>query len=216
MEPLRIGIIGTGNVGSALERGLTQAGHRVDSVGRQPQRVQQVARDAEVIVLAVPFGERQNALREMGDAVRGKVLVDVTNALGEDMGLAIDPKKESGAEQLQSWAHGAKVVKAFNTVFAQHMDKGEVHGEKLTVLAAGDDEGAKRRVLQMARDIGFDPVDAGPLQNARWLETLGLLNIKLGYGTDLGPAIGFRLVHEGAAQGAKGQGSRQATGTRGR
>lgn len=218
MDTLRIGIIGNGNVGSALERGLSRAGHRVDAVGHEPGRVKQVAADAEVVVLAVPYGERENALREMGDAVRGKVLVDVTNALGPDQGLAVDPRKESGAEQLQSWAPGAKVVKAFNTVFAQHMDNGKVHGERLTVLAAGDDESAKRRVLHLARDVGFDAVDAGPLRNARWLETLGFLNIQLGYSVGLGPAIGFRLVHEDATTTGttRSQDAKRPTEARGR
>ena len=65
-------------------------------------------------------------------------------------------------------------MKAFNTVFAQHMDSGQVKGEKLTVLAAGDDATAKETVLRLAKDIGFDAVDAGGLQNARLLEPLAL------------------------------------------
>lgn len=199
----KIGIIGDGNVGSALEQGLSRAGYEVESVGKEPERVKQVARGSEMIILAVPFGERENALREMGaDAYRGKTIIDVTNALGEGMSLAIDPKRESGAEQLRKLAEGAKVVKAFNTVFAQHMDKGSVHGENLTVLVAGDDEGAKRTTVQLAKDIGFDAVDAGPLENARWLETMGLLNITLAYKVGLGPAMGFRLVREESARKA--------------
>lgn len=200
----RIGVIGSGNVGTALTNGLTRAGYEVRTVGREPAKVKEIGQWAEAIVLAVPFGERQNALRDVG-AIEGKILVDVTNALGDNMGLAVDPRSESGAEQIQKMAPRAKVVKAFNTVFAQHMDSGKVHGERLTALVAGDDEGAKRRVLDMAKAIGFDAVDAGPLQNARWLETFGVLNVTLGYGVGLGPAIGFRLVHEGnpAAGGAK-------------
>lgn len=205
----RIGMIGDGNVGTALTNGLTRAGYEVRAVGREPQKVKEIGQWADTLVLAVPFSERENALRELGD-VSGKTLVDVTNALGQGMALAVDPRSESGAEQLQRLARGARVVKAFNTVFAQHMDKGTVHGEKLTALVAGDDEGAKRRVLEMAKGIGFDAVDAGPLQNARWLETLGLLNITLGYGAGLGPAIGFRLVHEGSRAGPPGQAERTA------
>ncbi|HVM45176.1 MAG TPA: NAD(P)-binding domain-containing protein [Candidatus Thermoplasmatota archaeon] len=202
----KIGIIGDGNVGSALTNGLTRAGHEVQAVGKEPRKVKEIGQWADTLILAVPFGERENALRELGDVGR-KVLVDVTNALGEDMGLAVDPRQESGAEQLQRMAKGAKVVKAFNTVFAQHMDTGRLHGEALTALVAADDEGAKRQVIELARAIGFDAVDAGPLQNARWLETLGLLNIRLGYGVGLGPAMGFRLVHEPA----KARAEREAT-----
>ncbi|HET6403011.1 MAG TPA: NAD(P)-binding domain-containing protein [Candidatus Thermoplasmatota archaeon] len=195
---MRIGMIGDGNVGTALTNGLTRAGYEVRAVGKEPPKVKEVGQWAEVIVLAVPFTERENALRTIG-TTEGKIVVDVTNAMTGDMGLAVDPRQESGAEQVQEWARGARVVKAFNTVFAQNMVTGTVHGETLTALIAGDDEGAKRKVIEMANAIGFDPVDAGPLKNARWLETLGLLNITLGYGVGLGPSTGFRYVHEGSS-----------------
>ncbi len=193
----KIGIIGDGNVGTALTSGLTRGGYEVRTVGREPQKVKEVGTWADTLILAIPFGERQNALRELGD-VRGKVLVDVTNALDANMGYAVDPNKESGAEQLQRMAEGAKVVKAFNTVLAQHMDTGTLHGEKLTVLVAGDDEGAKARVMELSRAIGFDAVDAGALRNARWVETLGYLNIQMAYVVGHGPTVGFRFVHETA------------------
>ena len=192
-----IASIGDGNVGTALTQGLTRAGYDVQAVGKEPDRVRRVAQDADIILLAVPFGERQNAVREMGDAVDGKVLVDVTNAMGPDMAFAASVER-SGAEELQALARNAKVVKAFNTVFAQHMSTGTLHGERLTVLVAGDHLDARETAQCMARDIGFDAVDAGPLKNARWLETLGYLNIQLGYAQNMGPAIGFKLLHEGA------------------
>lgn len=190
---VKVGIIGKGSVGSALQRGLARAGHEVRAVGKEPGTVRQTAAWAEVVFLAVPFGALDDALRDMGDAVHGKVLVDVTNALTPDMQLALGCTT-SGAEELQKKAARAKVVKAFNTVFAQHMDKGQVKGEKLSLFVAGDDTAAKAHVLGFGREIGFDAIDAGPLRNARWLETLGYLNIQLGYVQKLGLEIGFRLV----------------------
>ncbi|MEA3200955.1 MAG: 8-hydroxy-5-deazaflavin:NADPH oxidoreductase [Thermoplasmata archaeon] len=189
----KVGIIGDGNVGGALREGL-QRKHDVKAAGKEPGRVAEIAKWADVIILAVPFGERENAIREMGGAHKGKPLIDVTNAVGADQSLAIEPTRESGAEQVQKWADGAKVVKAFNTVFAQHMSTGEVNGEKLTLFVAGNDNEAKNLVRDLGRDIGFDPVDAGPLKNARWMETLGYFNIQLGYGQKMGPNIGFKLV----------------------
>jgi predicted dinucleotide-binding enzyme len=197
-----IGIIGDGDVGTALKNGLTRGGHTVRAVGKEPPKVKEIGQWAESIILAVPFTERENAISELGD-VKGKILIDVTNALTPQMGLAVDPRNESGAEQVQKMAKGAKVVKAFNTVFAAHMDKGHVHGEKLTVLVAGDDEQARNKTIELARAIGFDAVNAGPLQNARWLETLGLLNIQLGFVVGHGMAAGFRYVHEGPTTSAK-------------
>src|SRR6185295_14151493 len=104
----------------------------------------------------------------------------------------------SAAEELQKKAKGARVVKAFNTVFAQHMDHGGVDGEQLTAFCAGDDAEAKSIVVGMAAAIGFDAVDAGPLVNARWIEALAYLNIQLGYVVKMGPRIGFKLIHHPA------------------
>lgn len=88
------------------------------------------------------------------------------------------------------------MVKAFNTVFAQHMDSGRLGDQRLTAFVAGDDSDAKTDVLELARDIGFDAVDAGPLTNARMPEPLGYLNIQLGYVQQMGTQAGFKLLHE--------------------
>lgn len=92
-------------------------------------------------------------------------------------------------------SRGREGGEAFNTNFAQHMDSGKVGDQPLTVFAAGDDEGARDTALQLAREIGFDAVNAGSLQNARWLETLGYLNIQLGYVVGHGTGTGFRYIH---------------------
>jgi predicted dinucleotide-binding enzyme len=75
------------------------------------------------------------------------------------------------------------------------MAAGQVKDETLTLFVAGDDAGAKEQVLGLGKGMGLDPVDAGPLKNARWLETLGYLNIQLGYMLKMGTQIGFKLVH---------------------
>lgn len=191
---MRVAIIGNGNVGSALERGLQRGGHEVQAVGHEPTKVRDTARSAEAIFLAVPFGAIDDVIEELGDAAGGKVLVDVTNAVDESSGLALG-FDTSGAEELQKKAPSAKVVKAFNTVFAEHMDDGHVDGEQLSAMIAADDPDAKAAVMDLARSIGFDAVDAGPLRNARLLEPMGVQNIQLGYGLGMGTKIGFRLVH---------------------
>ena len=188
----KIAIIGNGNVGSALERGLRRAGHEIRSTGRE--NVHETAAWGEVIILAVPFAAVEDAVRNIGEALNGKVLIDVTNALDEKMGLAVGCTT-SGAEELQKKARSARVVKAFNTNFAEHMDTGQLAGQALTVLAAGDDDAARTQVIDLAKEIGFDAVSAGPLKNARWLETLGYLNIQLAYVVGHGAATGFRYIH---------------------
>ena len=112
-----------------------------------------------------PFPAIDDVLRELEGALDGKVLVDVTNALTADYQLALG-YSTSGAEELQKKHPRTRVVKAFNTVFAPHMDTGHVKGQQLTAFAAGDDAGSKNTVLQIARDIGFDAVDAETLMPA--------------------------------------------------
>ena len=189
----KIGIIGSGNVGGALMRGLQRAGYEVTAVGANKSANRDTAAWADVVILAVPFGAVAGVATEIADAVRGKVVVDATNALDEKMALAVG-YTTSGAEELQKKLPDARVVKTFNMVFAQHMDTGRLGDNQLTAFVAGDDAGAKGTALELARKIGFDAIDAGPLANARLLEPLGYLNIQLGYVLGLGTQIGFKLL----------------------
>jgi hypothetical protein len=190
----KIAISGDGNVGSALRRGAERAGYEVRAVGNDAKAVREAGAWGAVVILAVPYGAVDAALKELGDAVNGKPLVDATNALTKDMQLAVG-FTTSGAEELQKKAASAKVMKAFNTVFAGQMDSGRTDGGQVSAFVAGDDAGAKKQVVELAKDIGFDAVDAGPLRNARMLEALGYLNIQLGYVVGMGTKIGFKLVH---------------------
>lgn len=208
----RIGIIGDGNVGQALRRGLEGAGFEVRTSDSDPGNVRGVGQWGEVLVLAVPYGEREDAVETLGDAVNEKTLIDVTNALGEGYSFAGSTER-SGAEELQEMASdGTCVVKAFNTVFADQMDKGEASGHALSVFVAGDDPGAKREALELAEAIGFEVVDAGGLESARWLEPLGYLNITLAQQPGVGRGGGFHYVHK-AAPSVRGRprGKRPAT-----
>lgn len=190
----RIGIIGKGHVGSALARGLERAGNEIRTAGRDKEATASVADWAELVILAVPFGQLDDVVAVAGDKLAGKTVVDVTNALGADMSLALG-FTTSGAEELQRKLPGAHVVKAFNTVFAEHMDTGRLGEDALTAFVASDSPEAKAEVSALAKQIGFDPVDAGPLQNARHLEPLGYLCIQLGYVIEMGTKIGVKLLH---------------------
>ncbi|MDB5823584.1 MAG: NADPH-dependent reductase [Herminiimonas sp.] len=188
----KIAIIGAGNVGGALEKGLTRAGYEVRTA-KQGQ-IAEASTWADTIMVAVPFGAIAAVVAEIGNAANAKTIVDATNALTPDMQLAIG-FTTSGAEELQKALPQANVVKSFNTVFAQHMSDGKVSGQQLSVFAAGDNAAARASVLELGRAIGFDAIDAGPLKNARQLEALGFFNIQLGYVLGNGPDIGFKLIH---------------------
>jgi predicted dinucleotide-binding enzyme len=193
MAKQKIGIIGSGNVGSALARSITRAGHEVKTVGSNAPAVRETAAWANLVILAVPFGAIDDVVKSAGDMLAGKTLVDVTNVLDASMNLAVG-HTTSGAEELQKKLPKARVVKALNTVFAQHMDTGRLGNQQLTAFVAGDNAAAKAAVLELTREIGFDAVDAGPLRNARLLEPLACLNIHLGYVLKMGPQIGFKLL----------------------
>ena len=203
MARTKIGIIGAGNMGRAFANRLAAAGHDVAITAKDPAHAEeaakaagrsaravprdQIARDADVLILATYFPDAPDALRAAGD-LRGKTVVDISNPLTPDMsGLSVG-FTTSAAEEIQKAVPTAKVVKAFNTVFAQVLGS----GARAQVLYAGDDAGAKEAVRALIESAGFEAVDAGPLANARQLEPLGLLNIYLGYaagrGTGVAPA----------------------------
>ena len=191
---MKIGLIGKGNVGTAIATGLSRKGHEVKYGHRDPEEpVANAAKWGEVVILAVPYESVADAVKSIGSHADGKVLVDVTNAIGENMNLAVG-FSTSAAEELQRMLPKARVVKAFNTVFAANQTTGRVGKEQLTLFVAGDDTKAKQTVMQLGRDIGFDAIDAGPLKSARYLEPMAMLLINLGYGLGMGTRIGYKLV----------------------
>jgi len=186
-------------VGNALAEGLRRAGNEVRFGSKDPKESpRDVSIWADAVILAIPWGAHAEIARIMGNALDGKTVVDVSNIMTPSFDLAIG-FTTSGAEELQKLMPKAKVVKAFNTVFAQNMSTGKLLGERLTALVAGDDAASKDMVRKLAEGIGFDSVDAGPLKSARYLEPLGMLNISLGYGLKMGTDIGFRLVKKPGA-----------------
>jgi len=190
----RIAILGKGHVGSALAQGLEKAGHHVMTAGRDPKDMAAVVDEGELVFLAVPYLALDEVVSAVGEKLKGKIVVDVTNALSKDRELALG-FTTSGAEELQKKLRRSKVVKAFNTVFAQNMSTGRAQGQQLTVFVAADDVKAKLEVSELAAGIGFDTVDAGPLRNARLLEPLAYLNIQLGYTAGYGTEAGFQYLH---------------------
>jgi predicted dinucleotide-binding enzyme len=191
---MKIAIIGKGNVGNALGSGLSKAGHEIKFGHRDPNEpVADAAKWGELIILAVPHENANNAIEAIRPFVDGKTVIDVMNAIGSNMDLGITCTT-STAEETQKKLPKAHVVKAFNTVFAPNQSTGRIAGEQLTAFFAGDDLKAKQTVAQLTKDIGFDPVDCGPLKAARNLEAMGNLIINLAYKYGMGNKMGYKLV----------------------
>jgi hypothetical protein len=190
---LKIAIIGKGSVGSALCSGLsgkheTRFGHRDPA-----EPVADAAKWGEVIILAVPHNGVNDAVEEIRPYADGKIVIDVTNAINQNWELSISCTT-STAEETQKKLPKAKVVKALNTVFAANQGSGKIGNEQLTAFIAGDDLKAKETVAQLTRDIGFDPVDCGPIKAARYLDSMAMLIIQLAFSYGMGTKIGYKLV----------------------
>ncbi len=190
---MNIAIIGKGRVGGALGKGLGVK-HEVRFGHRDPaEPVSDAAKWGEVVILAVPHDNLDDAIKEIKPYADGKTVIDVTNAVNDSFELSISCNT-STAEETQKKLPKAKVVKAFNTVFAKNQSTAKVGNEKLTAFLAGDDQNAKQTVAQLTRDIGFDPIDCGPLKAARYLDAMGILIINLAFTYNMGIDIGYKLV----------------------
>jgi 8-hydroxy-5-deazaflavin:NADPH oxidoreductase len=210
---MNIGIIGSGNVGGTLGRRWSAAGHRVIFSSRNPQSdemrkltaetgaasatVADAVQASDVLLFATPWPATESAVKSCG-SLAGKVLIDATNPLLPDLsGLAVGTNT-SGAELVASWAPGARVVKAFNTVGFNVMQNPQFSGGPAVMFYCGDDAAAKATVHQLASELGFDARDAGPLASARLLEPFALLWISLALKYGYGREFGFQLLKKGS------------------
>lgn len=186
---MQIAIIGAGNVGRALATSLTRAGHDVTISAAHPEHAREAAtqtgataapsnaaaaKDAQLVVLAVPATALADVAKELSGDLDGKVVVDVSNRPTP----SAEGPATSIAEELQEQVPGAKVVKAFNTLFASRQADPKVSGIPADAFVAGNDATAKQTVLDVVESAGFRPVDAGSLVSARTLEGMAWLNIQ--------------------------------------
>jgi len=208
---MKIAVLGTGRVGGILGGRWAKAGHVVSFGSRDPssQKVKdwlakletplpvtshvEAVRGADVVLLAVPWQNAQAVLAELED-LTGKTIIDCINPLTADFrGLDVG-HSSSAAEQIAGWASGAHVVKAFNSVSAATMANPNYGEQRATLFYCGDNADAKSRVRQLATDLEFEPVDAGPLRIARYIEPLAMLYIHLAVFERWGGNCAFKIV----------------------
>lgn len=203
---MNIGIIGAGNVGSALAGAAVRAGHSVSVTSADPAETDATARTtgaravgsnreavelADIIILAVPAKVVVDLVSKLGDALGGKTLVDVTNRPTPDL----ERKRcTSSAEEVQEAAPNARVIKAINTVFAGRQAEPALGGDQADGYVAGDDPEAKQAVLEFVESIGLRPFDVGPLAVARTLEGMGWIHISLAMEHDWSWQSAWKLV----------------------
>jgi 8-hydroxy-5-deazaflavin:NADPH oxidoreductase len=203
---MNITIVGSGNVGGALAGGWKKAGHSVTFAARDPasSKAAELTREgfavapqgeadkADVIVLAVPWTGIETTVRALG-SLAGKIVIDATNPLTANLELALG-FSDSAGETVARLATGARVVKAFNTTGANNMANSQYAGGRLMMPIAGDDAAAKQTVMALASDLGFEPIDVGPLAMSRHLEPMAMTWIKLAYAQGMGREFGFAVL----------------------
>ncbi|WP_194892191.1 NADPH-dependent F420 reductase [Catenulispora pinisilvae] len=189
-----VSIIGLGNMAGALAGRALAGGNAVEIIGRDRAKAEKVAAAVggasvgtagvapagDIVILAVPYASAAAVVSEYGDALRGKVIIDITNPVSSDFKELLTPDGSSGAQEIAKAAPaGAHVVKAFNTLFSNVLAAGSAEGRQLDVFIAGDDARAKARVSAFVESLGLRPLDTGELPMARTLENAALLELGL-------------------------------------
>ena len=209
---MRVGILGSGLMGGKLGTIFARAGHEVVfTYARRREKLEQLARDAggnaragtpreaaqeaDALLLAVHWSRMEDVLHQAGD-LSGKVVLSCSLPMNaDDTGLVI-AHTSSGAEELVQMIPRARIVSAFNTVpsevlFGVYEARGK--DSRPSLVYCGDDERGKAVAADLIRDVGFDPVDAGPLRIARYTEPFALLVAQLAYEGDGGPELAYRF-----------------------
>ena len=187
---MKVGILGSGDVGKSLARGFLKRGDDVMIGSRSAEKLadwarenkvhngtfEETARFGEMLAIGTLGVATQEALRIAGEKnFDGKVVIDATNPLtfapGGPPTLAIGGNDSLG-EQIQGWLPSAKVVKAFNTVGNAHYVDPQFPGGPPDMFICGNDEGAKKQVADLCRDWGWGVIDIGGIEGARYLEPM--------------------------------------------
>jgi len=209
---MRIGILGSGLMGGKLGTLFARAGHDVVfTYARQRAKLEGLARaaggkaragtpaeavkDADAVLLAIHWSRLDDVLHQTGD-LSGKVVVSCSLPMSEDDSGLVIAHTSSGAEELAKRIPRAHVVLAFNTVPSEVLfDVFDARNEdpRPSLAYCGDSERAKTVAAELIRDVGFDPVDAGPLEIARYMEPFTLLIAQLAYEGERGPELAYRF-----------------------
>lgn len=209
---MRVGILGSGLMGGKLGTILARAGHEVVfSYARSEQKLQALARDArgkaragtpreaaqgaDAVLLAVHWSRTGDVLKQAG-GLAGQVVVTCSLPMNDDNTALVVAHTSSGAEELARLVPRARVVAAFQTVPSEVLFgvyEARRKARRPSLVYCGDDAGAKEVVAGLVRDVGFEPVDAGPLRIARYTEPFALLVAQLAYEGEGGPELAYRF-----------------------
>jgi len=209
---MRVGILGSGLMGGKLGTIFARAGHDVVfSYARTSQKLEKLAReakgkaragtpaeaaqDADALLLAVHWSRVDDVLKQAGD-LSGKTIVSCSLPMNADDTDLVVAHTSSGAEELAKKTPTARVVAAFGTVPSEvlfDVFAGRRKATRPSLLYCGDESRSKKVAAQLIGDVGFDPVDAGPLRIARYTEPFTLLIARLAYEGKREPRLAYRF-----------------------
>jgi len=213
---MRVGVLGSGLMGSKLGTILARAGHEVVfSYARSEQKLKRLAQEAkgkarggtpseaaqeaDALLLAVHWSRIDDVLKQAG-GLSGKVILTCSLPMDAGNTKLIVANTSSGAEELANKVRRAHIVSAFNTVPSEVLFGVFAAKRKAirpSLVYCGDDTSAKGLAAELIRDVGFDPVDAGPLRMARYTEPFALLVAQLAYEGQGGPELAYRFERFG-------------------
>src|SRR5438034_10363254 len=213
---MRVGILGSGLMGGKLGTIFARAGHEVVfSYARSMEKLKKLARDArgkaraatpseaaqeaDALLLAVHWSRIEDVLNQTGD-LSGKVVVTCSLPMNDDNTELVVAHTSSGAEELAKMIPKARVVAAFSTVPSEVLFgvyEAKRKAGRPSLVYCGDDESGKGVAAGLIRDVGFDPVDGGPLRLARFTEPVALLIAQLACEGHGGPELAYRFERFG-------------------
>ncbi len=201
---MRITILGAGNIGLAAGTKWKAKGHDITfgvrdtqsqkawnamNIGAKVTTFQEAVENAEVVLVAIPFGVADEVIKSIDVEWEGKIIIDATNPVS-----ASTEPFESAAEAISAWTGNGEVVKAFNTTGVSNLINPVYDGKAIETFICGEDIAAKQIVSVLAEDLGFRVTDIGGIENAVMLENLAKLWITMAYKLGKGPNFAFTIV----------------------
>ena len=213
-----ITIIGaTGNMGSAISKGLSKGKYRLLLCSNEFEKVEDLVKqikqtnpaadvealdcsvdaswEADIIILAVPYSAEKELVQRLKEVANQKIVISIANPMNDTFDGLVTPPDSSAAEELQKLLPNSKIVKAFNTTFAADFATPVIDGKQVDSFIAGDSDEAVETVTQLVKTVGFNPIVAGKLPVSGTLERMQLLLIQLGIKYNYNWLAGWKILH---------------------
>ena len=213
-----IAVIGaSGNMGSAISKGLSKGNYRLllcsddegtvqatlnDIKGSNPSAdvevtgcTAQASWEADIIIAAVPYQAEKEVAEKIKEVANQKIVISIANPLNDNYNGLVTSSDTSAAEELQKLLPNSKVIKAFNTTFAADFSTPVIDGKQADAFIAGNDNEALQTVAELVATAGFNPIIAGDLSVSKTLENMQLLLIQLGIKYNYNWLAGWKILH---------------------